>query len=242
MTKQLIVDVSRHLDSLRDAAGKKWDAPSLYGVTVEAPRVAKELIGSDGEIRFYHSRTARTALGIGLIAKYAGIEKPWISIADALNGMERTPADDREIRKLTHEIEERIAIEDRGIMPSEEEMRNRAAIENIVVEYCTNPKNLDKGTEKPTEVGARYQDHIYKLKRWFCDIKDGQTRRIFNMGHEPCLTALVMQVTGKKYDAAAFSGAARTAEAVKFTMEDTGSGIIQVKMEYRDMSTAYTIR
>ena len=224
MVKQLIVDVSRHLDSLRDVDGKKWDAPSVYGITVEAPRVAADLAIPYGGIFFYHSRTARTALGIGLIAQSAGIQQPNVTIADALNGMGRCVEDDVEIKRLTEGVDD------------------RDANESIVVAYCTNPQKLHEGTELPAQVGARYQTHVHNLRKHFDDLGNGETGRVFNMGHEPCLTHLVMQVTGKPYDAKEFGGAAHTAEAIRFTMEDTGSGVIQVKMNYRDMSVNYTIR
>lgn len=231
MVKRLIIDVSRHLDSLRGSEGKKWDAPSVYGITVEAHNVVSRLksepqgLPPEGyNVWFYHSRTARTALGIGLIAEYAGIKKPNVTITDNLNGMERSPEDDAEIKKVTTGIDDRVEFESR------------------IVAYCTNPENLHQGTELPAQVGQRYQGHVHAVTRHFSDLGDGETGRVFSMGHEPCLTMLVMQVTGKNYDEAAFGGAARTAEAVRFTMEDTGSGVIQVKMKYRDMRAAYTIR
>ena len=223
MVKQLIVDVSRHLDSLRDVDGKKWDAPSVYGITVEAPCVGSRLNIPNGGITFYHSRTARTALGIGLIARYAGIQNPKVTIADALNGMVRCADDDVEIQKFTKGVED------------------RDAYESIVVAYCSDASKLRLGTELPAQVGTRYQGHVHSLKRHFDTLKDGQTGCVFNMGHEPCLTHLVMQVTGKPYDAKDFGGAAHTAEAIRFTMEDTGSGVIQVKMNYRDMNANYTL-
>lgn len=232
MTKRLIVDVSRHLDSLRDSEGKKWDAPSVYGVTVEAhdvvSRLKREPQGfspSGHNIWFYHSRTARTALGIGLIAEYAGIKKPLVKISDELNGMERVAEDEATIKKLT------------------EGVTDRDEYESVVVAYSTDPTKLHSGTELPAQVGKRYQGHVHAVTtRHFNNLEDGETGRVFSMGHEPCLTMLVMQVTGKKYDETTFGGAARTAEAIKFTMEDTGSGVIQVKMEYRDMRAAYSIR
>lgn len=232
MTKRLIVDVSRHLDSLRDSEGKKWDAPSVHGITIEAPDVVNRLksepqgLSPDGyNVWFYHSRTARTALGIGLIAEYAGIKNPCVAISDELNGMERATEDDAEIKRITKGIEDRVEFENR------------------VVGYCANPENLHPGTELPAQVGQRYQGHVHAVTtRHFNDLQDGQTGRVFNMGHEPCLTLLVMQVTGKKYDAAAFGGAARTAEAVQFIMEEKVSGVIRIKMKYRDMKADYTIR
>lgn len=223
MTKRLIVDVSRHLDSLR-YEGKKWDAPSPVGMTEEAPRVGKALEVPDGGIWFYRSRTARTAAGIALIAHYAGIDDLRVQTVDALNGMERCAEDDAIIKIITDGIEDRVEFEDR------------------VIAYCADPANLHAGTELPAQVGTRYKGHVHGLAKHFDSLKDRQTGRVFNMGHEPCLTMLVMQVTGRKYDAAEFGGAARTAEAVRFTLEDNGSDIIEVKMQYRDMNATYAIR
>ncbi len=223
MTKQLIVDMSRHLDSLR-YEGKKHDAPSPVGMIEEAPRVGRALKIPDGGIWFYRSRAARTAAGIALIAYHAGINDLRVQTVDALNSMKRCSEDEAEIKRITKGIEERVEYENR------------------VVAYCANPTNLHPRTELPTQVGARYQGHVHNLARHFEDIQNGQTARVFNMGHEPCLTMLVMQVTGKKYNAREFGGAARTAEAIRFTMEDTGSGIVQVKMQYRSIKASYTIR
>ncbi len=222
MTKQLIVDVSRHLDSLR-YEGKKWDAPSPVGMTQEAPEAASRISISDGGIWFYRSGTARTAMGIAAIAHHLGIEDLYIKRVDALSGMERCKEDDARIKEITQGIEDRVEFENR------------------VVEYCANPANLHAGTELPVQVGQRYQGHVHAVTRHFEDLKDGQTGRVFNMGHEPCLTMLVMQVTGKPYDANVFGGAARTAEVVQFTMEQAKSGVIAVQMKYRDMTANYTI-
>src|SRR3989338_2921656 len=144
MAKKLIVDVSRHLDSLRDSEGRKWDAPSVYGITVEVPAIVNRLKSEPYGLSifgdntwFYHSRTARTALGIELIAKDGGIKKPNVTISDTLNGMERVAEDDATIKKLT-----------KGITDRDE-------YESIVVAYCTDPTKLHAGTESPAQVGQR---------------------------------------------------------------------------------------
>ncbi|MBI2139097.1 hypothetical protein HYU13_05900 [Candidatus Woesearchaeota archaeon] len=138
--------------------------------------------------------------------------------------MERCPEDDATIKEITKGIEDRVEFE------------------NKIVAYCANPANLHAGTELPAQVGQRYQGHVHGVTKHFDDLKEGQTGRVFNMGHEPCLTMLVMQVTRKPYDADLFGGAARTAEAVQFRMEQSKSGVIAVRMNYRDMSANYTLR
>lgn len=103
--------------------------------------------------------------------------------------------------------------------------------------------DTDTETETPRQYADRLAEHIESLTSHFKQIKDGKTKRIENISHEPGLTAIIMKILDKDYDKDFFHGAARTAEAVHFRMEQREkSGVVEVKITYRDISHEYSLR
>ena len=62
------------------------------------------------------------------------------------------------------------------------------------------------------------------------------------MGHEPCLSLVLRSLLKDNYQAIAAQGAVKTGAGIRFTMEQkTPSGVINVKMQYGDMTANYTL-
>ncbi|PIN79452.1 hypothetical protein COV16_04115, partial [Candidatus Woesearchaeota archaeon CG10_big_fil_rev_8_21_14_0_10_34_8] len=112
MAKRLTHRVYRHLDSRRapveqnDGIVKqtKFDGPSVYGITVQAPRLGAEVQGlvqkSTGGVWLYSSPKYRAGAGIELVASYAGIENPSATAVRCLDGMVRGPIDTTALKEI----------------------------------------------------------------------------------------------------------------------------------------------
>ncbi len=114
--------------------------------------------------------------------------------------------------------------------------------ESDLVAYSLNPDNLTAGTESPAELGQRNLDHILGLRSHFEQVPNGKIGYIENITHEPNLTAVMMRVLDmERYDAARFQGAANTTETIAVTMEQRSSGIVDVRMQYRNLEASLTL-
>jgi broad specificity phosphatase PhoE len=224
MTKQIHAFLRRHMESFVDANGVKHDGPSLRGIA-QAQTLGKELrdYRGLGTVAFYTSPRYRTQIVAQIMAQTAGLEAGYI-IAPALDMMRRSKAYESAMKAATEGLGE-----------------------DGIVAYCMNPDNVphtDHETETPEQLGERYLGHVHSLTRHFDNLENGAQMRIESLGHEPGLTAVVMNLMNiRAYDAARFGGAAKTAEPVHFTFEYSSAGnIIQAKMVYRDIQRTGSIR
>lgn len=222
MVKLLDVYLRRHMESYTDPSGRKHDGPSLDGIN-EALAVGRGIRDAipDGGILFYTSPMYRTQIAAQLIAEAAGIGIGFHIIAPELGLMRRSDVFKARMEETT------------------------GGVEDLVVAYCldsANHQSGDVGTETPAQFGDRYLGHVRGLQRLFEVLNEGSEMRIESLCHEPGLTATMMRVLRlPSYDATVFLGAAKTAEAVHFRMEQTGSGIVKVTAEYRDLKHQFNI-
>jgi hypothetical protein len=229
----------RHLDSRRapiqtpeGITDKKFDGPSLYGITVQAPSMGKEiqtLVSGADAVALYASLNTggsgkptpyRAGIGMELIAYHAGIRNPHATHVTDIAPVTRGPLDEAEMK----EIQGRYG-------PDE-----RVAMEDAIIAYMSDPAQLqDDATERPDAVGARYARHVGNTSKAMLEqLADGQTGLVMSAAHEPCLSALAMYVTGKAYDEQVFGGAMRTAESMTFKMTQEATGRpVQVQFSYR---------
>jgi broad specificity phosphatase PhoE len=176
-------------------------------------------------VHFASSEKYRTQIAAELIAYQLGLEydKGLFSIDPRLNPITRGAEDKAALKRIQAEYGS-----------------DRAALENAVIAYFSNPTNLHEGTETPAEVGARYRDHVMSH---FSRLGKKDLFATLSAAHEPCITALVMHVTGKAYDEGLFGGACKTAEQVHFQMDvKTKSRTVDVSMMYRDLVHTYNTR
>lgn len=226
MTKQIDAFLRRHMESFVDANGVKHDGPSLHGMK-QAKMLGKEIAeyGGLGDVVFYTSPRYRTQIAAQIMAQTAGLD-PNYTIVPELDTMRRSKA-----------------------YKSAMELAAAGQGEEGIVAYCMNPDNRvldDQETETPRAYGERLMSHINGLVRHFDHLDDADRRglRIENLTHEPGLTAVVMNILNMdRYDTGVFGGAAKTAEPVHFVLEQSGKGLVKVRMRYRDMrSPTYTLR
>lgn len=228
MTKILDIYLRRHMESYTDPLGKKHDGPSLEGIA-QAQLIGEELLGSMIHAipgvpyvppEFYTSTMYRTQIAAELMAQAAG-----------LSGV-HTPVKALDPMKYSKRYGEAITAA-------------AGSIENDRVAYVLTPENrnpADTETETPAAYAERILFHLGGLTKHFDGIQDGQTMHIENITHEPGLTAVVMRLLNmERYDPAVFHGAAKTAEAVYFQMEQQPSGLVSAEMRYRNLSSRLTM-
>jgi hypothetical protein len=265
MTKRLEIQFRRHPHSYKSPEGKKFDGPSLQGldeVRKINSNIRSHLIDGGNEYwlcRFYASPTYRTSITAELMREnVVGLGRSSIDTYNSVTAQKEYRWFSDEL-KAKHELcfavgnvcigtpEVIIAPAIRPTTRSPEyEKAMKAACpsgkESDLVAYSLNPDNLTAGTESPAELGQRNLDHILGLRSHFEQIADKKTGYIENITHEPNLTAVMMRVLNmERYDAAVFQGAANTTETIAVTMEQRPSGIVAVRMQYRNLEASLTL-
>lgn len=120
--------------------------------------------------------------------------------------------------------------------------------DDAVVAYCLDMEcgkeyRSNSRVETPGELSDRYRRYVEVTSRYTLrSLPDGHTMRIDYIGHEPGITAVVMDICGIRpsdFNLSFCDGAAKPGDAVHFRMEQNGQDFIIVQMDYRDIQQEY---